>query len=215
MPAPPHIQEILDKGRVASENSLLSESEKKSHGFILGAALGELALHKDKLTIWATPSLQSFPAWMEQLIAESTGKQEKGIVPIVEEPLVPTEIYGQDRVFIGFFLEEDYSLELERHFLELEASGQPTIRIALKERLDLGLEFFRWELATASAGAILGIHPFNQPDVQLSKDLTRSTMEKGKKTTETNPGLKLGLLLYFHMPVIREGIVRIANNFEE
>jgi hypothetical protein len=82
-------------------------------------------------------------------------------------------------------LEEEHSPELERRFLELEASGHPTIRVVLKEKLDLGLELFHWELATASAGAVLGIHPFNQPDVQLAKDLTRSAMEKSKETTET------------------------------
>jgi len=179
------IQKLLDKGRVASENSLPPRAEKKSPGFILGAALGELAQHRDKLTIWATSSLGGFPAWLEQLLAESTGKQGKGIVPIVEEPFVPTEIYGQDRVFVGLFLEEEHSPELERCLLELEASGHPTIWIILKEKLDLGLELFHWELATASAGAVLGIHPFNQPDVQLAKDLTQSAMEKGKKATET------------------------------
>ena len=179
------IQKLLDKGRVASENSLPPGAEQKSPGFILGAALGELAQHRDKLTIWTTSSLGSVPAWLEQLLAESTGKQGKGIVPIVEEPFVPMEIYGQDRVFVGLFLEEEHSPELERRFLELEASGHPTIRVVLKEKLDLGLELFHWELATASAGAVLGIHPFNQPDVQLAKDLTRSAMEKSKETTET------------------------------
>jgi len=174
------IQKLLDKGGIASENSLLPGAEKKSPGFILGAALGELAQHRDKLTIWTTFSLGSVSAWLEQLLAESTGKQGKGIVPIVEEPFVPAEIYGQDRVFVGIFLEEEHSPELERRLLEVEASGHPTIRIVLKEKLDLGLELFHWELATASAGAVLGIHPFNQPDVQLAKDLTRSAMEKGK-----------------------------------
>ncbi len=183
------IQKLLDKGRVASKTSLPPRAEKKSPGFILGAALGELTQHRDKLTIWATSSLGSVPAWLEQLLAESTGKQGKGIVPIVEEPFVPTEIYGQDRVFVGLFLEEELSPELERHLLELEASGHPTIRIVLKEKLDLGLEIFHWELATASAGAVLGIHPFNQPDVQLTKDLTLSAMEKGKEATETVKGL--------------------------
>lgn len=179
------IRTLLDKGRIAIGNSRPPGSEKKAQGFILGAALGELAQHRDKLTIWTTSSLYGVPAWLEQLLAESTGKQGKGIVPIVEEPFVPTEIYGQDRVFVGLFLEEEHSPELERHLLELEASGHPTIRIVLKEKLDLGLELFRWELATASAGAVLGIHPFNQPDVQLAKDLTRTAMEKGKEATET------------------------------
>ena len=173
------IQRLLDKGRIAKKNSL---------GFVLGAALGELAPHRDKLTIWTTSSLAGFPSWLEQLIAESTGKKGKGIVPVVEEPFVPTEIYGQDRVFVGIFLEQENSLELEGRLRELESSGKPTIRIDLKEKLDIGLEIFRWELATASAGAVLGIHPFNQPDVQLAKDLTRLAMERSRETTETAKG---------------------------
>jgi transaldolase/glucose-6-phosphate isomerase len=182
------IQRFLDKGRIASENCLLPGAEKKSLGFILGAAMGELASDRDKLTIWTTSSLAGFPSWLEQLIAESTGKKGKGIVPVVEEPFAPAEIYSKDRAFVGFFLEEDHSLELEGHLRELEASGNPTIRIYLKEKLDIGMEIFRWELATASAGAVLGIHPFNQPDVQVAKDLTRLAMEKKGEATETAKG---------------------------
>jgi transaldolase/glucose-6-phosphate isomerase len=121
---------------------------------------------------------------LEQLIAESTGKQGKGIVPIVQEPFASFEAYSRDRVFVGLFLDGDRNLELENHLHELEASGHPTFRIGLKEKLDLGLEFFRWELATSSAGTILGIHPFNQPDVQLSKDFTRTAMERGMEKIE-------------------------------
>ena len=179
------IQKLLDKGRIASEKSSSPGSEKKSHGFVLGAALGELAQHRDKLTIWATPSLDGVPVWLEQLLAESTGKQGKGIVPVVEEAFVATEIYSRDRVFVGIFLEGETDPELEKSLLELEAYGHPTIRIVLEEKIGLGMEFFIWELATASAGAVLGILPFNQPDVQLTKDLTRSAMEKGKETAKS------------------------------
>jgi transaldolase/glucose-6-phosphate isomerase len=178
------IQALLEKGRIASEDSVSQGAEKTSSGFILGAALGELAQHKDKLTIWTTDSLRSFPAWLEQLLAESTGKQNKGIVPIVDEPFVSPKTYSQDRAFTGIFFEGDHNPEMENMLIEMEALGHPTIRITLREKLDLGLEFFRWELATASAGAILGIHPFNQPDVQIAKDLTRSTMEKDHEEME-------------------------------
>lgn len=179
------IGKLLDKGRLAAEESSSSGAEKKSHAFILGAALGELAQQKDKLTIWTTPSLDSVPLWLEQLLAESTGKQGKGIVPVAEEAIVPTKIYGQDRVFIGLFLENEHRPDLEQHLRELEKSNHPTLRIAIAEKVDLGLEFFQWELATASAGAVLGIHPFNQPDVQLAKDLTLSAMEKGTEDAGT------------------------------
>lgn len=179
------IHKLLDKGRIASRNSRLPRAMEKSFGFVLGAALGEIAHHRDKLTIWTTSSLDRFPAWLEQLIAESTGKQGRGIIPIVGEPFVPPEFYGEDRAFVGLYLEETHSLELENRLIALKASGHPTIRIGLKEKLDLGMEIFLWELATASAGAVLGIHPFNQPDVQLAKDYTRKAMEMGKKAGKT------------------------------
>ena len=170
------IQSLLDKGRIA---------KKKSLGFILGAALGELAQHKDKLTMWTTSSLSGFPSWLEQLIAESTGKKGTGIVPVVEEPFVPSEIYGQDRVFVGIFLEQENCPEFEGRLRKLAASGNPTIRIDLKKKLDIGMEIFRWEIATASAGAVLGIQPFDQPDVQLTKELTWQAMAKRGEATET------------------------------
>lgn len=182
------IRKLLEKARVASENSRMAGAEKNSPGYLLGAALGELAQHRDKITIWTTPSLAGFPAWLEQLLAESTGKQGKGIVPVVEEPIVRTEVYGRDRAFAGFFLENEQGFELEKHFRALEAVGHPTIRIELKEKFDLGMEIFLWELATASAGAVLGIHPFNQPDVQLAKDLTRRVMERSQEEREKTGG---------------------------
>lgn len=180
------ILSLLEKGRIASENSLSQGEEKRLSDFILGAAIGELAQHRDKFTFFASDSLGSFPVWLEQLLAESTGKQGKGIIPILEESMMPPDMYGQDRVFAGLILEGDPSPEWESGLLGLEAFGHPTIRITLKEKRDLGMEVFRWELATASVGAILGINPFNQPDVQLSKDLTRSTMEKGNEEMDTS-----------------------------
>jgi transaldolase/glucose-6-phosphate isomerase len=186
------IQVLLDKGKTVSEKSFSPGDEKKSQGFILGASLGELTQHRDKLTIWTSSSLDCVPLWLEQLLAESTGKQGKGIVPIVQEELVQAEIYGHDRVFVGIFLKEEPAPELEKHLRELGAAGHPTIRIVLEEKLDLGMELFIWELATASAGAVLGINPFNQPDVQLTKDLTRAAMEKGKEATETAKGRFFG-----------------------
>jgi transaldolase/glucose-6-phosphate isomerase len=182
------IQSLLDKGRIAARAGFAPGVEKRDLGIMLGAALGELATHKNKLTFMTSPSLSGFPVWLEQLIAESTGKQERGIVPIVDEPSIPAETYSKDRAFVGFFLEEDGDQELEKHFLELEAIGHPTIRIGMKDKIDLGQEFFRWEMATACAGAALGIHPFNQPDVQTTKDLTRSAMTQHENTKEISRG---------------------------
>jgi transaldolase/glucose-6-phosphate isomerase len=182
------IQSLLDRGRLASNSGHAPGAEKRDPGIILGAALGELANHRNKLTFMTSPSLSGFPVWLEQLIAESTGKKESGIVPVVEEPSIPTEIYSKDRVFVGFFLEEDGDQALERRFLELESIGHPTIRIGVKDKIDLGQEFFRWEMATACAGAALGIHPFNQPDVQMTKDLTRAAMTQPENTMDTSRG---------------------------
>jgi transaldolase/glucose-6-phosphate isomerase len=149
-------------------------------GLILGAALGELALAKrDKVTFLCSPSLRAFPAWAEQLIAESTGKDRKGIVPVANENLAAPEKYGNDRFFVYLRLEGDENHALDRQAAGLEANGHPVARIDLSDKNDLGQEFFRWEFAVAAAGATIGIHPFNQPDVQLAKDLAKKAMESG------------------------------------
>lgn len=164
------VHKFLDKARLASEEN--------ASGIILGAALGELNASRDKITILCSPSLSSFCDWLEQLIAESTGKDGKGIIPVVNEQAAPLDVYGEDRFFVGIFFEGDKKDKLEEQFKKLKASGCPTIRINLKEKIDLGQEIFRWEIAVASSGAVLGIHPFNQPDVQLAKDFAWKAMEE-------------------------------------
>jgi transaldolase/glucose-6-phosphate isomerase len=152
-------------------------------GLALGAALGELALAgRDKVTFVTTPSLESFPDWIEQLVAESTGKHGKGIVPVVGERPGRAEAYGRDRVFAALLLDEDRegAEALEARLAGFEAAGHPVLRFRCADRLDLGREIFRWELATAAAGAVLGINPFDQPDVQLAKELAARAMKQGK-----------------------------------
>jgi transaldolase/glucose-6-phosphate isomerase len=148
-----------------------------------------LAPFRDKLTILTSSSLSGFPAWMEQLIAESSGKSGTGIVPIAAEPFFSPETYSRDRIFAALKMEEERDEELEKHLLALEALRHPSIRIRLHEKLDLAQEIFLWELATAAAGSILGIHPFNQPDVQLAKDLARKAMEKNKRKKRGMEGI--------------------------
>ena len=143
----------------------------------LGAALGELFLAgRDKLTFCASPGLATVPAWIEQLVAESTGKDGKGLVPIVDEPRFPSEHYGDDRAFVFLTLARDG--EPDPTFREsLARAGHPVINLRFADPADLGREMFRWELATAVTGAVLGIHPFDQPDVQVAKDLARKAMQ--------------------------------------
>jgi len=144
----------------------------------LGVALGELALAgRDKVTLVTSPSIASFGSWVEQLIAESTGKNGKGVLPIAGERVGPPEVYGSDRLFVYLRVEGDDNEPSDKAIAALEAAGQPVVRIRLDERENLGAEFFRWEMATAAAGAVLGINPFDQPDVEAAKIKTRDLMK--------------------------------------
>jgi len=170
---------LLDHARVSARANALPGTEGRAFGFFLGAALGEAANSRNKLTILTSPSLRAFPDWLEQLIAESLGKDGRGIVPVVDEPPIPPGDYGKDRFFVGFRLAEDQDRDLEDRLSALENLGHPVIRIDLNGLYSLGREIFGWEIAAAAAGAALGIHPFNQPDVELAKELARNVMKRG------------------------------------
>ena len=151
-------------------------------GFQLGLALGAWAeAGRDKVTFLASPGLEALGAWLEQLIAESTGKVGKAIIPVDLEQVGSPEVYGDDRVFVVLQLGTDPDAYVAEA-AALEAAGQPVVRIVCHEALDLGQEFFRWEIATAVAGAVLGINPFNQPDVEASKIATRRLTSEYEKT---------------------------------
>ncbi len=148
-------------------------------GARLGATISTLALGgRDKLTLITSPSISSFGLWVEQLIAESTGKEGKGIIPVTGESLVEPAQYGNDRLFVCLRLEGDDNSTIDTFIEQVKASGQPVVGIELQNGYDLGAEFFRWEFAIAVAGAILGIHPFNQPGVQQAKDLTKRVLQE-------------------------------------
>jgi transaldolase/glucose-6-phosphate isomerase len=179
------IEKLLERARLMSLASSPHVRESESQALVLGAVLGELTMVKrDKVTFLTSPSLAAFPSWAEQLIAESTGKNRKGIIPVVDEPLAPGEKYGGDRMFVYLKLAGDDNAEMDRKVAALESAGHPTVKIDMDEKFDLGQEFFRWEVAVAAAGAALAIHPFNQPDVQLAKDLAKQAMSKkgGRET---------------------------------
>jgi transaldolase/glucose-6-phosphate isomerase len=157
-------------------------------GVLLGCLLGVATLNgHDKLTLIASPQLASMGAWLEQLIAESTGKQGKGVLPLDGEPVGSPAVYGDDRVFV--YLRHDGSVDAEQdHAVEqLEQAGQPVIRIDMSDVYNVGQEMFRWEIATAVIGSLIKVNPFDQPDVEASKIETRKLM--GAFETDRNlPG---------------------------
>jgi hypothetical protein len=157
----------------------------------LGATLAEAArLGRDKITFVISPRIATFADWAEQLIAESTGKEGKGLVPVAGEALSEPAAYGNDRLFVYMRLASQTLGDIERKLQALEAAGHPVIRIELQDILDLGSEFFRWEVATATAGALLGINPFDQPNVQETKDNTNRLLAQFRsegKLVEASP----------------------------
>jgi glucose-6-phosphate isomerase len=168
-------------------------------GAWLGAILGELAkAGRDKVTLVASPPIAGFGSWVEQLIAESTGKDGKGILPVDREPLAQPEFYANDRLFVYLRLANDDTYD--RQVGALEKADYPVVRINLKDIYDLGGEFFRWEMAIAVAGMIIGIHPFNQPNVEAAKVLARNMIaeyQKKGKLPVLKPALKeSGITVY-------------------
>lgn len=160
-----------------------SVAVEENTGAVLGIILGNAAVAgRDKVTIITSPGISDLGAWLEQLLAESTGKIGKGIIPVDREGLGSPEVYGHDRVFIYLRLENGADASQDGKVDALEKAGQPVVRITIADTYDLGAEFFRWEIATAVAGSIIGINAFNQPDVEASKIATRNLTSEYEKT---------------------------------
>lgn len=171
---------LLDRALGAMHANDRTVAVKDAPGVRLGAAFGGLAAGgRDKLTIVTHPDVSAFGAWAEQLVAESTGKEGKGIVPIENEPLGAPDVYGEDRVFVyvGANL-PDPAAGVEEKLRALEAAGHPVVRLDMNDEYDLGEQFYLWELAVAAAGSILGINAFDQPNVQESKDNTVALLKQ-------------------------------------
>jgi glucose-6-phosphate isomerase len=174
------IEALLHRCQVAEQTCAHYDSSRSNSGLWLGAVLGELALQgRDKLTFIVSEPIESFGLWAEQLVAESTGKQGHGIVPVVDEPLGSPGDYGDDRVFVYLRNADTPSAELDQAVDALAGAGHPTVTLATHGAADLGRIFFLAEFATAVAGWALEVNPFDQPDVQAAKDKTKQVLGSG------------------------------------
>lgn len=161
---------------------------QENPGVVLGLALGVAAdLHRDKVTLVASPGLGRFDLWIEQLLAESTGKNGKGLLPICGEPLGAPDDYDHDRLFCYLRDRNAPDRAQDEGIARLEAAGFPVVRIEITDIYNLGQEFFRWEFATAVAGSALGIHPFNQPDVEAAKIAAQTLLAERSKEAASFP----------------------------
>ena len=175
---------LLDRARRMVQACASGVAAADHPGVRLGAPFATLAREhgRDKVTVLASPGIATFGLWLEQLIAESLGKEGRGLIPVAGEPPGDPGAYGTDRVFVHMRLGDDRSLDARGE--ALSAAGHPVIRISLRDALDLGEEFFRWEFATATVGAFLGVDAFDQPNVQESKDNTNRILAAGGFATQ-------------------------------
>ncbi len=168
------VKRFLEGADAMARECSAASAVERNPGVLLGALIGSLAVAgHNKLTIVASPGIHDLGAWLEQLVAESTGKIGRGVIPVDREALAAPEVYGSDRIFAYARLESAPDAEQDRAVNALAEAGHPVIRIPVSDAYQLGAEFFRWEIATAVAGSILGINPFDQPDVEASKIATK------------------------------------------
>jgi transaldolase/glucose-6-phosphate isomerase len=193
-----HVAELLARALRMVHACASCVPVDENPGVVLGAVMGELARHgRDKVTFLVPESIATLGMWLEQLLAESTGKEGTGLLPVAGEPMGDPLAYGDDRLFAYIRLQGEIDEALERGVAALQEAGQPVVTIQMDDRLDLGQEFFRWEIATATAGAILGINAFNQPNVQESKDNTNRLLKvvrEKDRLPEEKPALTEGSL---------------------
>jgi glucose-6-phosphate isomerase/transaldolase/glucose-6-phosphate isomerase len=182
------LREFLGSGARMREACSPGRRPPENPGASLGASIAALSLEgRDKLTIVTSPSLAPLGLWIEQLVAESTGKEGKGIVPVTGEPLGAPDAYGSDRQFVYLRLESDADAEVNEAVAAIEKAGHPAVRVTLGNPHDLAGEFYRWEFAVAVAGMLLGINPFDQPDVQSAKDQTDLILKEYEKSRSIPP----------------------------
>lgn len=174
------VREFLERAVAMGKRCKISDEQNP--GLLLGLVLGELAkVGRDKVTLVTSPKLWDLGAWLEQLLAESTGKKGRGLIPVDLEAVATPDMYGEDRVFVYIRLKDDTDAGQDVDIENLREAHFPVIQIDVAELLGLGAEFFRWEYATAVAGAVLDINPFDQPNVQESKDFTAELTQAYEK----------------------------------
>src|ERR1019366_3794956 len=199
----------LDTGKFLERTKEMVEACKptvpleQNPGVMLGLILGAAAkLGRDKITLITSPGIADLGAWLEQLIAESTGKLGKGIIPVDREALGAPEVYGNDRIFAYLRLETAPGAAQDAGVAALEKAGQPVVRVAVSDIYSLGQEFFRWEIATAVAGSILGINAFNQPDVEASKIVTKQLTSAYENSGALPP----------EKPLVDDAVIKLFTN---
>jgi glucose-6-phosphate isomerase len=175
------ITSLLERAQGMLEGCGTDAATADNPGVRLGAALGGLArAGRDKVTLVFSEKIRALGSWIEQLLAESLGKDGTGLIPVADEPLGAPSVYGDDRIFVSIVLEGDTTHDAA--LAKLSDAGHPVLRLALKDPMDLGAEFFRWELATATAGAVLGVNPFDEPDVARGKEQTSTLLTEWRRS---------------------------------
>jgi glucose-6-phosphate isomerase len=204
------ILRLLDRADRMAHACAPSTPLRDNPGAWVGAVMGALAkAGRDKLTFICSPEIASFGYWIEQLVAESTGKEGRGILPVEGEVVGDPSVYGKDRSFVYLRLEKSSGKDLDEKVEALERAGHPVVRIGLHDRYDLGAEFFRWEFATAVAGAVIGVNPFDQPNVQESKDNTKRLIGEFRahgRLPEEDPILADGRIQLYGDPATADAV---------
>ena len=195
------VPSLLDRARAMARRCGPAEPPGQNPGVRLGLVLGLAAREgRDKVTLVLSPAIRDLGTWLEQLLAESTGKAGHGLIPVVDEEVGSPSIYGDDRLFVYLRLEAEPDPEQDAAVARLVEAAHPVVELSLQDRLDIAAEFFRWEIATAVCGAVLGINPFDQPDVEASKvatrELTAAYQSTGAFPVETPLARTDGMMVY-------------------
>jgi glucose-6-phosphate isomerase len=173
------LNELLFRASKRLDECRIQKPLSQNPGVVLGVAIGVLAVGgRDKLTFLLPGPISSFAMWLDQLIAESTGKDGTGVIPVSGDPVENQQNYGEDRLFVEFRIKNEADEPLEAKANSLRKAGHPVITVYMRDRLDLGEQFFLWEIATATAGALLRINPFDQPNVQETKEFTAKILDE-------------------------------------